>query len=1241
MRWLGSLIGWGPQDEKTVANDLKRLNSLKAGLGDQATAYVCKGEGGTVLSSISVLSKANELEVCTLYLKDKSPTLERRRMFARAHPYPCEMMQRYTEVLLAASSNGVRLELAPGSEAVPMKVRLFFLEAFMGLADHPNSWPRTAAPLNGKGLTPEMAADMVHRLDGQLVDLFDVLFAKSGNYSVVGGELYRQAVDLRAQVAAQSAAAIAAANRIQATGRAEFIRSLVQWQLNQSRPFLEFLVAQAGDGAKAAREAATSALADAPAAMLEPLAIRVLGDGDVDQRAGMVELLGRLRTRGALEALQAHRQTERTARILAAIDTALTVAEQTDTPATGNDDARGYLAIDGRRVDVPPLRPLADGVAPAFGADDRAILQAVIAETNERTRKQNEEQTRRGYKYQAPLLRESLADRSVALLNAEPRVGQKDAGEVRQFLAWGPGANWTRSALAKLPDTRALAWAASLCGSAMLGLQAYAQGAGSGRLRDFMNSADGDLRHLEAIDVENGVEFQYGGWMNRKTNRLEKGDYLRNAIQEGYSLQDTLVHPPRDAVWPYLAENLDVFDEALGLKPQGQVRLDRAAAICMLALLPVAPVRYFAPLLEAATGTTKAGRAEARAMLGGRAEVEPRLIALLEDSRQAVRAGAAEWLAERKDPSAAAALWARLKKEKSEVARAAILTALKRLGEDLSKALGPEALIADAQKGLKGAKVDKLAWVAQNALPPLRFRDGAVVPQDVPRWWLFLAYKLKQPGGNALFGLYLDQLDLEDAATFSTWVLDTWINYDTARPSEIDANAYAKANAAPRHQAMVRYYKDYTEERAFADLRREFMSNYLHSGADAKGLLALGVRAPSALAADRTRAYLRNHGSRTSQASALLEMLAAIGDPVALQAVIAAATRLKQKGVQAFAGELVTKVAEARDWTLDELADRTIPVAGFDDNGVLTLPCGEDGKAYEARLTNELTVVLRNPAGKDVAGLPAGDDAATAASKKQLSTTKKELKQIATMQSARLYEALCAERKWAPEDWMRCFHAHPVMRRMVERVVWLGFDDRGGVAGSFRPTAEGDFTDANDAAVNIADFATVRVAHGALIDEALGKAWEQHLKDYEVKPLFGQFGRALLRIEDKDASKIEIDDRKGWLTDAFAVRGAATKLGYERGPPLDGGFFNEYRKTFASAGLVAVVEFTGNGLPEQNVPAALISLKFTKSLGPGYIAGAVKLGDVPPVLLSECWNDYRTMAAKGAFDSDWERKAGW
>jgi hypothetical protein len=304
------------------------------------------------------------------------------------------------------------------------------------------------------------------------------------------------------------------------------------------------------------------------------------------------------------------------------------------------------------------------------------------------------------------------------------------------------------------------------------------------------------------------------------------------------------------------------------------------------------------------------------------------------------------------------------------------------------------------------------------------------------------------------------------------------------------------------------------------------------------------------------------------------------------------------------------------------------------------LPCGEDAKVYEARLGSDFGILLRNPAGKEVASLPSAQDDSTAASKKLLATARKELKQIAAIQSARLYEALCAERSWPAADWLRFFHEHPVMRRLVERVVWLGV----GAAGeptAFRPTAEGDFTDENDNQASVSAFNKIRLAHGALLGEAEANAWKQHFADYEIKPLFEQFGRPLLRIGQGDARKTEIEDRKGWVTDTFTIRGAAAKLGYERGAPLDGGFFNEYRKSFQSAGLTAVIEFTGNSLPEANVAAALIKLHFQEIAGLSQPGITVALGQVPPVLLSECWNDYHAMAAKAAYDPEWEKKSLW
>src|SRR5262245_52308264 len=112
-KWLAGLVGLAPQEDKVVSDDLKRLNSVKAGLGDQAAAYVRSGDYETVLSTLSVNCQTNPLEVCKQYVQTNSPTMARRALLARGHPYPLDLAQRYADVLSAAGAS--QLEFAPGT----------------------------------------------------------------------------------------------------------------------------------------------------------------------------------------------------------------------------------------------------------------------------------------------------------------------------------------------------------------------------------------------------------------------------------------------------------------------------------------------------------------------------------------------------------------------------------------------------------------------------------------------------------------------------------------------------------------------------------------------------------------------------------------------------------------------------------------------------------------------------------------------------------------------------------------------------------------------------------------------------------------------------------------------------------------------------------------------------------------------------------------------------------------------
>jgi hypothetical protein len=1223
---------------RVVSADLSRLDEVRRGLGRDALDYVLNGQNATVLSSLATLCKGMELEVCLAYLRRDSPTRARRRLFVRFDPYDIQLVSRYAEVLAASCPN--LPDSAAGTDAVPKVPRVFFSEAFAGVPQRQRVYPPQAEPIEGKGLTLAVAVALAEEMGGTTVDLVDLLYCVKNRWSSITGRLYRSVVDARV-LAEEPDAFLAAGRRLPAVARAEFVQEIGRFGLAGAPGFVEFLLEQAGDASKSVREMARSVLTSLSAGALVGRAKTRLHDGDVNTRSGMVALLAALETEEAHRALAEHRTTEKTARIVAAIDTALAVQSHTTLESGEADSETSYQAIDGSVVEVPPLQPFREQAPPRLGNEEKSVLLDLIDRENERITRANEESARRGYQYRQPPYERKLAAQIVALLNRDPIPDRKALPRAHQFLH-GPGAKWVRETLARLPRSRALRIATTVWGTGRLAFNQSASGPFADELRAWLTGPEGDLRHLERFEIEEGIETRFGWGAQSSARPTQKGDFLRYVLQaDNLFLGPALDHLPTHCLWPYVAENLNVIDEAFGLRPLSAVRLSAVGAVHMLARLPKAPARHFGPLLEAATSPAKAGRAEARSMLKDAPGVAERVVALLDDSRQAVRAGAAEWLAERLEEGAIEALRRRLSKEKSDAARAAILTALERLGEDLSGYIGPEALRAEAEKGLKSARFGKLEWLPIDHLPHVRFRSGESVSSSVIRWWIFLAFKLKQPGGNALFDIHMNQLDAEDAQALSTWILESWIDYDTVKTSDSDANAHAKQHAPAHYQAMKRWVKDYTEEQAFAELKAMALASYLNSGAESKGLLALAKKAAPAVAVDRVRSYLRDHGSRTSQASALLAMLAGMGDPVALQVVIAAATRLKQKSVQKFANELVLKIAEARQWSLDELADRTIPTAGFDDDSRLELRCGAEERVYEALLGDELEIALLNPEGKRVKALPSGKDDVTKAAKKQLTASKRELKQVVAMQKARLYESLCSGRSWGREDWRRDYQAHPVMRRLIQRVVWEGLDEDGAVIGSFRPTAEGDLTNTNDDPVDPDRFARVRVAYGATMREEEALAWEQHLKDYEVAPLLTQFGRTMLSLAPQDAQAESIDDRKSWVTDAFTIRGAASKLGYERGEALDAGYFNEYVKRFQSVGVIAVIEFSGNCLPEQNVPAALISLAFEKLANGRRIHGRMKLREVPGVLLSECWNDYRAMAAKGVFDADWERKMPW
>jgi len=1217
-----------------MAAELQRLDLFKPGLGKLGQAFVATAKPEGFLDMLgSIASSYPQTSYSSPYLKDNAAVND---------------AQSKVDVALVKGEIPASPAIARFI-AVRRLVRPMVTQPGWGRQSYPESQMPTrelfSALLQGEGrlnshsyhiqpppplvptISPHAILVLLNQTSGDETDYFELALIHSRHDRMAGHAEFAQ------MVAAQPDRFAAAFERLRDGSHVRAIGLVERLGLLTLQPILAHVVTLLGKGhGKDVRKAAVAALAHLDPGQLLALLQRELDTAELEVRFGLVEAAGQARTPEILGVLAKRAKIEKAAKIKSAIQIVLEngANDETSDDESAQVGVTSYTAVDGEVIALPTRIDLgSDEVFPPTDESCSAFVKLVekieIAQRERHAEYLAKYPSRNPTPQPQPFACDVIEASFAAMTEARQLPAGMPSNLIERVCAHPDGQDWFRQVLAQhstKAGLRLLTAAGCLDHSVLIG-DGYAHSLrirfGVEVIREWLEEERLDLRDVAGADALRSI--------------LGRGlSYNRRDPNAWIALEEL----PRDRVWPWAADNMVVYDEALGLQATNrQVAIENALE--GLDLLPGVPQRYLPKLIEIALTGKRPHRRQILELLRDAREVPSRLEALLDDKRQQVRINAAVWLADIRATASEQALRRRLKKEKSDPVRAALIESLQRMGFDLSDVIGPATLVAEAEAARAKAAPELPGWLVAHGIPAAHFRDGSTVPPLLVKHWLALAIRLKDPAASGQFGIYLDQLDPADARALSNWVIDSWISYDTASASLEEATAYALANYQNNFNwAYVSSKTPELREQVITQIVREKTGEIVNSGSDTKGILALACRADPVFAANRVRWFLKKHGRRSNQAIALLEVLAGIGQPAALQVVIAASARLKQKSTQARAAEIAERYAEDRGWSFDELADRTVPTAGFDDDGLMELPCGDDEKLYTARLDAMLAIHLFNPDGKAVKSLPAGDDEVSKDSKKAFTAAKRELAQVIELQGTRLFEAMCVERAWPVADWRLAFHEHPVMRRLVERLVWQGLDAEGSALGLFRPTQEGDFTDANDNPVEIDSFAKVRLAHGALVDEATCAAWVRHLKDYEVKPFLAQFDtlRAPLSAEQGEAEAIV--DRQGWKAESLTFRGASEKRGYQR-IMRDGGGCNEYEKTFASHRITATIFHTGSAAQDDNNPVALKELRFAKQ---GH-RGTCRLKDVPPVMLAECWADYHAVAAKGAFDPEWEKIAPW
>mgnify|MGYP000965753694 CR=1 FL=1 len=627
--------------------------------------------------------------------------------------------------------------------------------------------------------------------------------------------------------------------------------------------------------------------------------------------------------------------------------------------------------------------------------------------------------------------------------------------------------------------------------------------------------------------------------------------------------------------WPWMAQDLARARDLL------KDSTSATRVLCALEHFPAVPQSMVPALAQVAVGRSEVNRELAQKLLAGFPEVgDLALEAVMSPVAHVRRAGAA-WLAGLTIPDGIARLRAARAQEEDRLARANLLRTLQVYGDDVTA----EALTPPKRR-LKRPPV-ALDWFPFEALPEVRLADGTPLDPDIVRNWVLEAYKLKTPDGAGTIELYLRLLDAEDARELSAFVVECWVAHN-------------------REAA-----------------KGESLRN--------KGLLAFAVGMEGGRLAAAARSALSRHATWRAESETVLTAVAANPSAEALQVIVSAAAQHRLPQVRGFADLLTRAVAAERGWSEAELGDRSIPTAGFGDDGLLHLSYGE--REFLGRLTPELTIVLTDSDGRARKSLPAArkseDGELVAHTRHRLTFARKEAAAVLKVQSRRLYEAMCVGRSWPVPLWRELFADHPLARHLAARLVWMvrcqdesvrsvESEADGGApqTWAFRLTEDGQLLGADDAVLELPPDAVVGLAHGTLLTEAEMSAWQEHLVDYEVAPLFDQFSA---RVPQVDKGQRGIDDGAGRRVVARDLRKRAKARGYE--PDSNIHWYSTFLKDFPVIGLCSVIDFDGVDVwsEDQVVTTGPLSL----------VAGrrAMPLGQVPPVLLAECYADYRAIVA--------------
>lgn len=369
-----------------------------------------------------------------------------------------------------------------------------------------------------------------------------------------------------------------------------------------------------------------------------------------------------------------------------------------------------------------------------------------------------------------------------------------------------------------------------------------------------------------------------------------------------------------------------------------------------------------------------------------------------------------------------------------------------------------------------------------------------------------------------------------------------------------------------------------------------------------------------------------------------LQCLRKIGSDTALMQLNGIAQKLKFKGLKESAAKYMEEIAADKGLTRAQLEDRIVPDCDLDERGSRVFDFGP--RKFRFVLGPQLKPMIKDEAGAVKTDLPkpgARDDAERAnQAVQEWKLLKKQVAEVAKIQSVRLEQAMVTGRRWPVADFQTMLVRHPLMINLVRLLLWAVYDDKGAIKKTFRVTEDQTCADAEDKEFKPSAAELLGVVHPLQLQEKDKSAWGEIFSDYEILPPFQQLGRPIYALEKDEDKATEIKRFANIKIPPQSLLFGLEKLGWLRGPAMDAGSFNEHVKQFPGANVTAVVTYEpgmGMGYVAEAGDQAIDHCFFVDGLQKGdwyrQVKDALKLGSVDAVVISEVLGDLTGIAAKG------------